>query len=634
MFRYFSLFALSTLFTVPLSGQVPDSSYLYGIHYYGDVAATGPTDVETMTGNRGVWVLDQSLLNGVATRALGNEFETPWVTSPTIDRNSEWAKPGWMRNITGKGHSLVMRLQPQWDCQVPYPGNAGLSLPADPYTSAQYADDAKAAANLMKNVHIWVVGNELNLEQENRRWNSSTQRYDLPWPAADLETLPELYGAQYVATRDKIHEITPNTFPGNQVVLMQPASPGAVNNGVGRFMHSSEFLFRMIQAVPDKSKIDGFALHSYADPATANAGADGFMLALKEQLAIIDQFGLGDRPIYITEFNRHMPNASDVAAGAQFVTASYQQLHGWNTSSGSLWPAHSNHKIAGTNWFVYPSSGANRGDGWNAYSLLFNKTNSPGGTGPTQNPWYAFQAICGQNYPRGDGAGTYISPSTKWWEDDFNGSALDTALPFPVWQSETGNGGQVQLSGAGAVRLISTANFSDSSIRIPQNWWSGDFKALVDLAFVDAGRRADGEANFDFRIRERLDKPNHGYSLTLYSSGGTTKQGMVELRQAGNWGNIYESGTIAGGINTGDRFRIEVTANGNNLQYRVWRLPSMALVLDWTGPNAVVNSDMKHGSVRCMAYNLREAQVEHFQIGGVSSALSGPSSAADWQLLQ
>lgn len=591
----------------------PDSPWLYGIHWYGDRNAT---DVEAMTGGKGVWVLEHAFTDSTATAAEGNTWETPWRVTPTVDKEAPWDKVTHLNTVTGKGHSAVIRLHPYWSVQVPYPG--------DPYTGAMYADDCKAAANLMRNVRVWVIGNEANLGGENRRWNSSTQHYDLPWPTGSLENLPELYAQQYLLCRDKIHEITPDTIPANQIVLMQPVSPGGADGD--RFMDGNEFLIRMIQAVPDKSKIDGFALHSYADT-TTNYGADAYMEILRQQMMIIDQFGLGDRPIFVTEFNRHMPTTADVPLGAQFLSTAYTRMNSWNVNSSDVWPGQPSHKITGTNWFVYPV-------GWNEYSLLYYKT--PGGT-PTTEPWYAFQSIAAANYASGTGAGPSIGPNRSWWSDNFEGGtgALDTSAPLPHWIAEGGAGGSVALNGSGNVRLAGgTTNYGNASIFTPNTYRFADFKASLDVTFTNASRIAADEANFDLRIRERRDAGGFGYSLTMYSSEGTVRPGQVWLRRTNDWGTTYKSETIPGGINTGDRFRIEVTAEGPNLSYRIIRLGTGELVLDWTGTEKVVDSNQRFGGIRAMVYNMAEAQVENFFMGGPQSDLGAPNAARDWELLQ
>ncbi|MGI8906753.1 MAG: hypothetical protein ACR2IE_09720 [Candidatus Sumerlaeaceae bacterium] len=605
----------------------PDSNYLYGIHWYGNL---GASDVEAMSGGKGIWVLDQALLNGTATRARGNEWETPWVTAPTIDTTTAYAKPGWMSQITGKGHSLVLRLQPQWGVTMPYPGNSGLGFPADPYTSTTYASDCKSAANLMKNCHVWVLANEANLTDENFRWNSASSDYNLAWPAQDLAQLPELYAAQYVACRDKIHEVAPETNPANQIVLMQPTSPGGIIGGL-RFMDSNEFLIRMISAVPDKTKIDGFALHSYADPSTGNYGADGFMETLRQQLTIIDQYGLGDRPIFITEFNRDMPNASDVPLGAQFLTTAYSMLNSWNTGSSQVWPGQPSHKFTGTNWFIYPTDAT-----WNRQSLLYSKT--AGGT-PTTQPWYAFQNICLSNFAKGGTNGPSITSSNKWWEDDFAGSGSpDQAQPLPHWKIENeGTAGSVALSGAGNLRLIGGPNGNGiAGIRTADTYKFADFKLQMDFTFTNASPIATGanvEANLDLRIRERTDTDGRGYSLTFYSSAGTNvNASKVVLRRTVDWDTVYKSQTVGGGINSAYRFRVVAAANGTTLQYTVLRLPDLSVVLDWTGANQVVNSDQRFGAIRVMTYNLQEAQIENIQMGGPSANLN-PAAVAEWREL-
>lgn len=597
------------------AGAQADSPWLYGIHW-----ASSPVDddLETMTGGKPVWVVDQALLDSTATVAAPNEWETPWVTHPRVYKTAEAAKPPYFRSITDRGHSIICRLGPQWGVSSPYPG--------DPYTVALYAEDCKAAANLMKNVRVWQIGNEGNLKLEQKRWNAATQSYSLDWPDEDLAQAPELYAATYVACRDKIHEVTPATTPATQIVLMMPMSPGKANAEHGRFMDSNEFLARMIAAVTDKSKIDGFALHSYAQPGGSSFGADSFMDDLRQQLMIIDQAGLGDRPVFITEFNKHMPNATEAQIGARFCTTAFEMLNAWNTGESQVWPGRPNHPIRGAAWFVYRG-----GAGWDDYSLRHWK-DQIGSTLPTENPWYAFQSAAAENYAAGTGSGPGLTTSNEWWRDDFNGATLDQTAPLPFWLSETGEpGAQVSMTGSGAVRLSGgTSNYGNASIRTPDTFPFTDFKVVAEVTFTDAGRNAEAEANFDLRLREG---DGTGYSLTFYSSQSAgphaSLAGQVHLRKTGVW-SVYRSASIPGGINTGDRFRIEAVCQGSDLSFRVTRLSNDTVVLDWTGSNKFTNTERRLGNVRLMVYNMREAQVDSFVMGGPEASLL-PTAATGWK---
>lgn len=570
--------ALSLAATPRLAtAQLADSPWIYGIHWYG---ATGATDVESMTGGKGVWDLEISHLDAADTDA--------------------WNLPGWvganiLAPVGAKGHSFCLRIQPNWSRNVP---NA-----ADPYTVANYAADAKSAATTLAGyVHIWQVGNEVNLDGENLRWGGSD--YTVSW-----QPTPAEYAATYLAVRDKIHEVTPTTNPATQYVLMQPNSPGNIIGGV-RFMDGNEYLWRMIDAVADKSKIDGFAIHGYSDPATAGTdfGMEGFWDSITEQLSIIDQFGLGDRPIFIGEFNKHMPNAANANVGAKFVQAAYTKMNAWNTGTGAMWPGQPNHNILGAAWFVYPAGS------WDEYSLAHWKT-AIASTDANLNPWYGFQASCGNGYARGVyGVGPTVAADAMWWEDDFAGSAgasPDTTAPVPDWKVENSSGGTAQLSGDGALRLRGNSAWGIGSIRT-SGYAYGNVRLETDVRFVNVANVSGGagdEANFDLRLREG----SKGYSLTIYPSGSGVNANRILLRRTNDWTQIGSyNQLVSGGINNGDVFHVSVIADGSSLTYTVAKNGSPTPVVSWS----VSDSGQVAGSIRLMTYNLQEARVENVRLGG------------------
>ncbi len=596
-----------------ITAQPADTPYLAGIHWYHSDPASG--DVEAMTGGHAVWVVDQALLDSNATVAAGNPWETPWVTSPTSDKSQPYYKPGYMEAVVAKGHTAIMRLHPFWGVNSPYPG--------DPYTVVDFANDCKVTAQLMTNVHVWQIGNEANLNGENMRWNEATNRYDLPWPAADLTQAPERYAATYIACREKIHEVVPQTTPAAQVVLMQPCSPGDPIAGT-RFMSSDEFLARMIRAVPDKSKIDGFALHAYAQPGGADYGALGYMNDLRRQIAIIDQAGLGDRPIFITEFNKHMPNSTEAASGAKFINSAFQRMNAWNTGAPALWPGQMNHPLRGAAWFVYRG-----GAGWDDYALQHWKT-AIASTQPDTNPWYAYQAAFAQEYPAGAGAGPLFTQTSVWWSDSFANAGLDALYPLPAWEVGKAAGTAVTAS-AGEARIAATSAFQVAGIRHSQIPFV-DFSMEVEVSFTDVAAVAAGEANVDLRFRQAgADGP--GFSLTFYSSQSAVRPGEVWLRKTAFWDTTYKSGVVAGGISTGDAFNVQIIAEGPRISVRVLRQPDDAMVLDWTGANAVQIADHHVGGMGIYTYNLREARVQDVRMGGVGM-ITVSSDVGEWQLYE
>lgn len=591
------------------TAQPVDSPYLAGIHWYH--SDTNSTDVEEMSGGRPVWVVEQALLNSTATIAAPNPWETPWVTSPSINKTQPYFKVQYMQAVTAKGHTGIMRLHPFWGVNAPYP--------ADPYTISHFAEDCKAAANLMKNIHVWQIGNEANLNGENMRWNPSNQRYDLPWPEAELDQLPGLYAQTYLACRDKIHEITPQTSPTRQIVLMQPCSPGDPISGT-RFMSSDEFLVRMIAAVPDKAKIDGFALHGYATPGGANAL--GYMEDIRRQIAIIDQAGLGDRPIFITEFNKHMPNATEARSGALFINSAMTAMNTWNSGSPALWPSQPNHSIRSASWFVYRA-----GAGWDDYSLQHWKTDLTS-TLPNENPWYAFQASSAQQYTAGTGPGPRLDLASLWWRDTFDSPGVDSLFPLPAWDIYKAAGTAVTASG-GEARIAATGSFQLGGLRHMKTPFA-DFAMELEITMTDAAPVAAGEANVDLRFRQ-IGPDGPGFSLTFYSSQSTVRPGEVWLRKTAFWDTVYKSGTLAGGISTGDQFTVQLLMRENDMAVRVLRQPDSAGVLDWTGPNATSAADFRVGGIGIATYNLKEARVQEVRLGG-PDMLDFPSSVNEWAI--
>ncbi|MDI6784442.1 MAG: hypothetical protein QME64_10160 [bacterium] len=552
-----------------------DSPWLYGIHWYGN---TGASDVESMSGGKGIWDLEITHLD---------VSQAPWWDHAT-------SYVGHCQQVTSKGHSVVFRVQPYWSRNVPYS--------SDPYTLGNYARDCKSMADTLKDYcHIWQIGNEVNLDGENNRWNSTTSTYSITWQPSPAE-----YATTYLYCRDSIHLVTPTTIPANQIVLMQPVSPGNVIGGV-RFMDGNEFLWRMIDAIPDKNKIDGFALHSYAEPGAADYGVSGFWDSIQEQLMIIDQFGLKDRPIYITEWNKHMPNATEANIGAIFLHRAETLMYAWNTGRDGEWLGQPNHNIIAATWFVYPS-----GYGWDEYSLQYWKTGI-GSTDKELNPWYSFLYACTTfNYGKGSsGGGPTVSQNSVWWYDDFNGSSLDTASPLPDWKAEVTGSGSVAMSGTGSVRLLGSNSVNGGGGILTSGYVYGNFWLETNITITNAARAetSGNEANFDLRLREG----SKGYSITFYTSGSLISTNRIILRRTNEWVPIpgYNR-LVSGGINSGDNFRINVVAKDTTIKIKIYKNSGSTPEVDWT----VNDSGQKVGWIRLMTWNLNEARINDFKLAG------------------
>jgi predicted outer membrane repeat protein len=574
---------------------VTDSSYLYGIHWYGNTDSISPeqrTDVEDMSGDKGIWDLE--------------------ITHVDAARATAWDLPSYysghsLKVTQGKGHSLIFRVQPYWGRNVPHSSDLD-------YTLANYSDDCKAAANTLKDYcHIWQIGNEVNLWGENKHWNGSSD-YTVEWDPS-----PSQYADTYVACRDKIHEITPTTMPATQIVLMQPNSPGNVIPLV-RFMDGNEFLWGMIEAVSDKDKIDGFAIHGYAEPGGTNYGLDGYWDSIREQLMIIDELGLGDRPVFITEWNKHMPDLANAEIGAKFLHRAYTLMNSWNTGSDGEWPGLSNHNVLAATWFVYPS-----GYGWDDYSLKSWKNNTSV-FDEERDPWKSFNYSCGYGYAKGaTGGGPTVPQDSFWWQDTFDGSSLDQGAPLPDWKAGTTGGGSVVMSGTGSVRFLGNGAPEGGGGIQTAGYVYGNFHMEANITFTNAApsNASPGEANFDIRLREG----SKGYSVTFYTSQSPSNPGRIILRRANDWTQIGSYNVaVTGGINSGDNFDIKATANGSNIQIKIYKNSGTTPVVDWN----ITDSGQKVGWIRLMSYNLNEARVNDFRIGGHS--WSPPSEVETWEL--
>ncbi|MEO8377113.1 MAG: hypothetical protein ABI579_05520, partial [Candidatus Sumerlaeota bacterium] len=555
---------ISLLLLLPTASfaQLTDANSLYGVHWYGttDSAQVGTvqpavTDAELLAPGREMWVLEINHLDDNSPAGQSDVWNRPdYFNAYDLANGTN----GYSRAVTvgptataigsGKNHSLIYRLQPNWSRNVPDAG--------DPYTVSDFATDCAGAATWNKKFcRFWQISNEVNIVGENTKWNGSA--YATLW-----NPTPEEYADTYLACRDAINTVTPDFAAGfqGQVVLMEPVSPGNAAAGVRSF-DGNEFLYRQIKRMVDggnSAKVDGFALHSYAEPGGSNSGADGFMDSIREQLMIIDELGFANKPVMITEFNKHMPDSANAAIGAQFAQAAYASLNSWNTGIGGAWPGQPNHDIVGACWFVF----INDTGTWKDFSLQYQKA-LIGGTNPNTNPWYGFQAAAAQNYSAGSitGGGATPDQNALWWQDDFN--SIDTTPSLPDWLPETS--GATITSAGGKARFVGSSGTPSATLRTA-GYVYGNFRAEFTVTVVNNAQvnGAAGEANFDVRFREG----SLGYSLTVYTNtSDAARKNRIQLRRVNNWGeNIGGVDTLlANPIINGDAFRVVIITNGSNI---------------------------------------------------------------------
>lgn len=326
-----------------------DSPWLYGIHWFGPI--TNNSDVNAMTGDKKIWVLETVMTNDGAGR---------WGPQGQFSR---------LQYIVSQGHTLILRIQPVWGKAFPFPEDTAPSM-------AQFLDQVTQTAQLYRDVcHIWHLGNEMNLVFE--------------WGGRQL--LPETYIDAAAQFSDRIKAVQSSLGP--QIVLVAPPAPGNTVEG-DRFMTCPEYWRRMCQAILNRgyrNKFDGVAMHAYGNPTVTSVSQN---LALFEtvpgegyqhQIGILDQYGFQDYPVYITEWNRAVGvgNAEPEYISAQFLHQAFTRMNTWNQT---------NHRVVCACWYVYYDEG-----GWDQYSIRSMKNNDD----YNRDLWHAFQYACSLGYPAG-----------------------------------------------------------------------------------------------------------------------------------------------------------------------------------------------------------------------------------------
>ncbi len=313
-----------------------DSQWLYGIHWYGDPSGS---IVENMTGGKGIWSLE--------------------IVIPYDD--SWWQASGQLwkyQQIVARGHTIICRIQPNWGLAVPQPEDL-----------AQYLLDVQASAQtLADTVHVWQIGNEMNLYGE----------YGGEVLTADA------YIDAFKAIRTAIKAV-PSSL-GEQIVLLGPVSPGGVIGGV-RHTDGNDYLGQMCDLLA-ADDLDGFSIHGYASPLYDAAAARAeFQAGYVSQLAVIDAAGFVSKPVHITEWNRRVEQMTEYneSQSAQFLHGAFTDLNTWNSTPGA-------HPISSACWFIYADE-----PGWEVYSIL--QLHDIGPSGQDADLWDAFQYACTLDYP-------------------------------------------------------------------------------------------------------------------------------------------------------------------------------------------------------------------------------------------
>lgn len=408
-----------------------DSQWLYGIHWYGD--PNGGV-VESMTGGKGIWSLEIVL-----------PYSDPW-----------WQAGGQLwkfQQVVARGHTIICRIEPNWGYAVPQP-------PDTPDLTQYLADLTATVQTLSDVVHIWQIGNEMNLYGE---WGG------------DVLTATN-YVNQFKQIRAAIKAV-PSSL-GEQIVLLGPVSPGEVQGGV-RHTNGNVYLGQMCDLLTS-ADLDGFAIHSYAAPwYDATAARADFQAGYVSQLVVIDEKGFSDKPVYLTEWNRRVeaPTETNEPQSAQFLHGAFTDLNAWNQTAGA-------HPISTACWFIYDDS-----PGWEMYSILHLHGVGPGGA--DNDLWDAFQYACSLDYPTASPSG---GGQLSMYVGTPPGANVAPASTGVTTDSDYGP----EWTGAEAIdEVIDAGSKWTSAGGPPPHWLQLDLGAVRHLSgFVVRHAGAGGEASY------------------------------------------------------------------------------------------------------------------------------------------
>jgi hypothetical protein len=547
------LIALAVNFNFNTRGA--DATSLFGIHWWGVTAdqngnPTVPIDTAPMT------------MLGV-----GSGGWSAWDTESILTHSDWWWGAqhfsGLYSQLRAWNVTPITRIDYKWEDTVPAPG--------DPNYAGWPVSVRNAVNTLAPWGHIWLLGNEPNLQM-----GSGTL-----WPNGQVT--PAAYAAIYRNVRNEIRANANGSPQGAHVLLVAAPSPGGIIPGV-RWMAGTDWLSQVLDNIPT-NEVDGIALHAYA------GDINTFRNDYQTQLAVIDAHGLGSKPVWITEFNRgtDTANTADEATTAQFVRDSFADINTWNGGAG-------HHNIVGLTWFVYDSN-QQAGGGWNTYAVEYWKgVGYP--AGDSRDIYTAFQQAVAFHYPAGAWGGgsqppscwgigpgnptgsnlsltaTYYIESGRNQTDQYGRYALD-GVSTTKWCANTANSGG---SGTLAVDLGASSTVTGFILRHAQ--WGGEANYLNTKRFrVESATSMFGPWTTEWDVnndcQDQYNRFVYGTAKTLrYLRLVITNPGIdsfIRLPEFEIWGTRAIRDTIeihtpdyAGGVNAAAGSEFSDTTAGNS----------------------------------------------------------------------
>ena len=337
--------------TAPL--HAADSAYLYGIHWWG---YTSGVSIDTTPSS----LLDAPTYGGWDVESILTHSDFWW--------GDDYFVPLY-QHMDSQNMTIITRIDYKWGQTVPSPTGSD---------HATWPSAVVDVVNTLKNYsHIWIIGNEPNLTIEGENWPNN-------------EITPAAYATIYRNVRSAIHSSAQSSPKGDHIVLIAAPSPGGAFGD--RWMAGNDWLSQVIDNIPN-DEIDGFSIHAYG-----NAGLTEFQNQYRSQLALIDNKGLADAPVYMTEWGRSATpgNATEEAVAAQFLRDGFLDVKNWNATAG-------NHNVICMCWFIYDQD-QQAANNWNRWSLQYWRTagNALGNSG---NLYTAFEETVDLRYPAGSSGG-------------------------------------------------------------------------------------------------------------------------------------------------------------------------------------------------------------------------------------
>lgn len=482
--------------TVPSAAS--DATKLYGIHWWGHTAdQNGNLTVSLDTAPRDM--LD-----------VGAGGQSAWDTETALTHSDWWWSgqylTGLYNQIRAWNVTPITRVDYTWNDTVPAPTDAN-------YAGWPLTVRVQIVDVLKPWTRFWVIGNEPNL----------LMAAGSLWPNRQIQ--PADYATIYRNVRNEIQNNSPTGPEGAHIVLVAGPSPGPVAGD--RWMAGTDYLDQVLANIP-AGEVDGIAIHGYA------GDINTFRNDYQSQLQVIDNRGLGSKPVWITEFNRWTDtnNCNDEATSAQFIRDSFADVNSWNSTTG-------NHNIIGMTWFVYDKDQV-AANAWNNYSiehwkntcltgssdmyqafsetvdLRYNAGVWGGGGGAPQDENLALKAVtynvCGYTGVNESGLKARDGATSTKWACFHNGiwTAGDHWLAYDLGSSATVKKYVVQHASTGGETIDYNTDkfYIESASALTQTTWTQEFYVDNACSKVSSNTLTYGTPKTLRYVRIRVTKPN------------------------------------------------------------------------------------------------------------------------------